>query len=102
MSEKFSSLVLYPALVDGLSKNEQEALKQVVEGMESVEPAQVIGALSKRISPSEMSWLASMVPEDQKYHYYALAKQIAAVDGLSQAEKTALQELSVALKIACD
>jgi hypothetical protein len=31
-----------------------------------------------------------------------LAKQIAAVNGLSQAMKNALQELSVALKIACD
>ena len=102
MSEKFLSLVLYPALADGLSKNEQETLKQIIGGMEGVEPAQVIDAISKRISASEMSWLASMVPDDQKYHYYSLAKQIAAVDGLSQPEKTALQELSVALKIACD
>ena len=43
-----------------------------------------------------------MVPDDQKYHYYSLAKQIASVDGLSQPEKMALQELAMALKIACD
>jgi uncharacterized protein (DUF697 family) len=102
MSEKFLSLVLYPALADGLSKVEKEALKGIVEGMEGVEPAQVIDAISQRISASEMSGLASMVPDDQKYHYYSLAKQIAAVDGLSQPEKIALQELATALKIACD
>jgi uncharacterized protein (DUF697 family) len=102
MSEKYLSLVLYPALADGLSKGEQEALKGIVEGMEGVEPAQVIDAISQRISASEMSRLAGMVPDDQKYHYYALAKQIATVDPLTQAEKIALQELSIALKIACD
>jgi uncharacterized protein (DUF697 family) len=102
LSEKFLSLVLYPALADGLSKGEQKAFKRIVAGMEGVEPAQVIDAISQRISASEMSWLASMVPNDQKYHYYSLAKEIAAVDGLSQTEKIALQELSVALKIACD
>ena len=102
MSEKFLSLVLYPALADGLSKGEQEALKGIVEGMEGVEPAQIIDAISQRISASEMTRLASLVPDEEKYHYYSLAKQIAAVDGLSQSEKVALQELSTALKIACD
>ena len=34
MSEKYLSLVLYPALADGLSKGEQEALKGMLEGME--------------------------------------------------------------------
>jgi uncharacterized protein (DUF697 family) len=102
MAEKFLSLVLYPALADGLSKNEKEALKEVVAGMEGVEPAQVIDAISQRISFSEMSGLASQVPNDQKYHYYSMAKQVAAVDGLTQAEKIALQELTDALKIACD
>jgi hypothetical protein len=102
MAEKFLSLILCPALADGLSKAEQEALKAIVEGMDGVEPTQVIDAISQRISTSEMSRLASMVPDDQKYHYYSLAKQIAAVNGLSQAEKNALQELSVALKIACN
>ena len=56
----------------------------------------------REISASEMSRLASQVPDDQKYQYYSLAKQIAAVDGLSQPEKIALQELSTALEIACD
>jgi uncharacterized protein (DUF697 family) len=102
MAEKFLSLVLYPALADGLSKNEKEALKEVVACMEGVEPAQVIDAISQRISFSEMSGLASQVPNDQKYHYYSMAKQVAAVDGLTQAEKIALQELTDALKIACD
>lgn len=102
MSEKFLSLVLYPALADGLSKSEQEAVKGMVEGMAGVEPAQVIDAISQRISASEMSRLASMVPDDQKYHYFSLAKQIAAVGGLSQPEKIALQEMATALKIACD
>lgn len=102
MSEKFLGLVLYPALADGLSKGEQEALKGIVEGMEGVESAQVIDAISQRISAPEMSRLASMVPNDQKYHYYSQAKQIAAVGGLSQPEKIALQELATALKIACD
>ncbi|MHB9075751.1 MAG: YcjF family protein [Desulfobaccales bacterium] len=102
MSEKFLGLVLYPALADGLSKDEQEALKGIVEGMEGVESAQVIDAISQRISALEMSRLASMVPNDQKYHYYSQAKQIATVGGLSQPEKIALQELATALKIACD
>ncbi len=102
MAEKFLSLVLYPALADGLSKNEKEALKEVVVGMEGVEPAQVIDSISQRISFSEMSRLASQVPNDQKYQYYSMAKQIAAVDGLTQAEKIALQELTAAMKIACD
>jgi hypothetical protein len=70
--------------------------------MEGVDPAEVIDAISQRISFSEMSGLASQVPNDQKYQYYSLAKQIAAVDGLTQAEKIALQELTDALKIACD
>jgi uncharacterized protein (DUF697 family) len=102
VSEKFLGLVLYPALADGLSKGEQDALKGIVEGMEGVDPAQIIDAVSQRISASEMSALAGQVPDDQKYHYYSLAKQIAAVDGLNQLEKIALQELSTALKIACD
>jgi uncharacterized protein (DUF697 family) len=102
MAEKFLSLVLYPALADGLSKNEKEALKEVVAGMEGVEPAQIIDAISQRISFSEMSGLASQVPNYQKYQYYSMAKQIAAVDGLTQAEKIALQKLTTALKIACD
>lgn len=102
MREKFLALVLYPALADGLSKSEQEALHGIVEGMEGVGPGQVIGAISQRISASEMSGLASQVPDDQRYHYYSLAKQISAVDGLSQPEKIALQELAMALKIACD
>lgn len=102
MSERFLSLVLYPALADGLSKGEQEALTGILGAMEGVEPAQVIDAISQRISATEMSWLASQVPNDQKYHYYSLAKQIAAVDGLNQPEKIALQELATALKIACD
>jgi hypothetical protein len=102
MAEKYLSLVLYPALADGLSKNEKEALKEVVAGMDGVEPAQVIDAISQRISFSEMSGLASQVPDDQKYLYYSMAKQIAAVDGLTHAEKIALQELTTALKIACD
>ena len=102
MAEKFLALVLYPALADGLTKGEQEVLKQVVEGMEGVEPAQIIDGISKRVSASEMYWLASMVPNDQKYHYYSLAKQIAAVDRLTAPEKIALQELSAALKIAAD
>ena len=58
MSEKFLSLVLYPALADGLSKGEQEALKGIVEGMDGIEPAQIIDAISQRISVSEMSGLA--------------------------------------------
>jgi uncharacterized protein (DUF697 family) len=102
VSEKFLSLVLYPALADGLSKSEQEALKGIVEGMEGIDPAQIIDAISQRISTSEMSRLANQIPDNQKYHYYSLAKQIAAVDGLNQLEKIALQELSTALKIACD
>lgn len=102
MSEKFLALVLYPALADGITTSEQEALKGIIEGMAGVEPAQVIDAISQRISAAEMSWLARQVPNDQKYHYYSLAKEIAAIDGLSQPEKIALQELSTALKIACD
>lgn len=102
MSEKFLALVLYPALADGLTTSEQEVLKGIIEGMAGVEPAQVIDAISQRISAAEMSWLARQVPNDQKYHYYSLAKEIAAIDGLSQPEKIALQELSTALKIACD
>jgi uncharacterized protein (DUF697 family) len=102
MAGKFLSLVLYPALADGLSKNEKEVLKEVVAGMEGVEPGQVIDAISQRISFSEMSRLASQVPNDQKYQYYSMAKQIAAVDVLTQGEKIALQELTTALKIACD
>jgi len=102
MSEKFLALVLYPALADGITTSEQEALKGIIEGMAGVEPAQVIDAISQRLSAAEMSWLARQVPNDQKYHYYSLAKEIAAIDGLSQPEKIALQELSTALKIACD
>jgi uncharacterized protein (DUF697 family) len=102
MAEKFLGLVLYPALADGLTKSEQEALKQVIEGMEGVDPAQIIDGMSKRVSASGMSELAIQVPDDQKYHYYALAKQIAAVNGLTTAEKIALQELSSALKITYD
>jgi len=102
MTEQLLFLVLYPALADGLSRVEQEALKGIVEGMEGVEPAQVTDAISQRISAFEMCQLASMVPNDQKYHYFSLAKQVAAVGGLSQPEKIALQELSTALKIACD
>jgi uncharacterized protein (DUF697 family) len=102
MSDKFLTLVLYPALADGLSRSEQEAFKGIVEGMQGVDPAQVIDAISQRISSSDMSLLANQVPDDQKYYYFALAKQLASVDGLSPAEKVALQELSAALKIACD
>ena len=65
--EKFLTLVLYPALADGLSKGEPETLKGIVEGMEGVEPAQIIDAISQRISASEIAGLASMVPDDQKY-----------------------------------
>jgi hypothetical protein len=54
------------------------------------------------VIPTEMSELAGQVPDAQKYHYYALAKQIAAADGLTTAEKIALQELSGALKITYD
>jgi uncharacterized protein (DUF697 family) len=102
MNDKFLSLVLYPALADGLSKNQNDVLKKMIASLEGIEPAQVLDALSQRISFPEMSRLASQVHIDQKYHYFSLAKQIAAVDGLSQPEKTALQEFSVALKIACD
>jgi hypothetical protein len=102
MAEKFLALVLYPALADGLTNGEQETLEQVIKGMEEVNPAQIIDGISKRISTSEMSELAGQVPDAQKYHYYALAKQIAAADGLTTAEKIALQELSGALKITYD
>jgi uncharacterized protein (DUF697 family) len=102
MSEKFMPLVLYPALADGLSPGEKEALKQIVQGMEGVEPAEVIEAVSQRISASAMSEIASQVPDDQKYHYYSLAKQVASVDGLTIPEKAALQELATALQITPD
>jgi hypothetical protein len=64
MTENFLSLVLYPALADGLSKAEQEAFKAIVEGMDGVEPTQLIDAISQRTSTSEMGRLASMVPDD--------------------------------------
>jgi uncharacterized protein (DUF697 family) len=102
MAEKFLGLVLYPALADGLSKNEQETLKGVVEGMEGVELSQVIDAMSKRISAAEMAGLADQVPDEQRDHYYSLAKQIATVDGISKPEKIALQELATALHITSD
>jgi hypothetical protein len=65
MTEKFLSLVLYPPLADGLSKAEQEAFKAIVEGMDGVEPTQVIDARPQRASASEMCRLTSMVPDDQ-------------------------------------
>ncbi len=102
MNKKFLSLVLYPALADALSKGEQEAFKGIIQGIEGLGPDQVTDAISLRISDSEMSRLASLVPDGQKYHYFSLAKQVAAVDGLTQPEKIALQELATALKIACD
>jgi hypothetical protein len=70
--------------------------------MDGVEPTQVNDTIPQSTSASEMCRLASMVPDDQNIITCALAKQIAAINGLSQAEKNALQELSVALKIACD
>jgi hypothetical protein len=35
MSDNFLTLVLYPALADGMSRSEQEALKGIVECMGS-------------------------------------------------------------------
>jgi uncharacterized protein (DUF697 family) len=102
MGEKFLALVLYPALADGLSQGEQQTLKEVIEGMEGVEPGAVIEAMSRRFSADEMAELADQVPEDQKNHYYSLAKQIATVEGLSKPEKIALKELAAALKITGD
>ena len=102
MSEKFLALVLYPALADGLSQGEQQTLKEVINGMEGVEPAEVIDVMSRRISADEMAELADQVADDQKYHYYSLAKQIATVEGLSKPEKIALKELATALKVTGD
>jgi len=102
MSEKFLALVLYPALADGLSTGEQQTLKEVVEGMAGVEPAEVIDVMSRRISAEEMAVLAGQVADDQKQHYYSLAKQIASAEGLSNPEKIALKELAAALNITGD
>jgi uncharacterized protein (DUF697 family) len=102
MGDKFLALVLYPALADGLSKDEQEALKHLIEGMGDVDPSQLIEVLLQRVTRRQMSDLASQVPEDQKTHYYSLAYQIASVNGLSKSEKAALQELAAALKIPED
>jgi hypothetical protein len=57
--------------------------------MHGVEPGQVIDAISQRISSSDLSLLAGQVPDDQKYYYFALPKQLASVDGLSPVEKIA-------------
>ena len=102
MAEKFLALVLYPALADGLSTREQQTLKEVIEGMEEVEPAEVIEVMSQRISAEEMAVLADQVADDQKQHYYSLAKQIASAEGLSIPEKLALKELAAALNITGD
>jgi uncharacterized protein (DUF697 family) len=102
MSEKFLALVLYPALADGLSQGEQQILKEVIDGMEGVEPAEVIDVMSRRISADDMAKLAEQVPDDQKEHYYSLAKQIATVEGLSKPEKMALKELAAALQVTGD
>jgi uncharacterized protein (DUF697 family) len=99
MTDKFLALILYPALADGLSRDEQEELKKVVEGMEGIEPARMIDALSQRITYSEMLEYANQVPDEYRQYYYSLAKQIALVDGLTTSEKTALKELAEALKI---
>jgi uncharacterized protein (DUF697 family) len=99
MNDKFLALILYPALADGLSKDEQAALKKIIAGMEGLDPAQVIDALSQKLTYSEMVAYANQVPEEYQQYYYSLAKQIASVDGLTPAEETALRELAVALKI---
>jgi uncharacterized protein (DUF697 family) len=99
MGDKFLALILYPALADGLSKDEREALKKIIEGMEGIEPAQVIDALSQRITYSEMVEYANQVADEYKQYYYTLAKQIASVNGLTIPEKTALNELAGALKV---
>ncbi len=103
MGDKFLALVLYPALADGLSQDEREALKNLIEGMgDDVEPSQLIEVLLKRVTRREMSELASQVSEDHKNHYYSLAYQIASVNGFSKSERIALQELAAALKIPND
>jgi hypothetical protein len=74
ITENFLSLVLYPALADGLSKGEKEVFKAIVEGMDGVEPTQVNDTIPQSTSASEMCRLASMVPDDQNIITCALAK----------------------------
>lgn len=66
MKEKFLSLILYPALADGLSKKEREELKTFIKGMERVNQDELIDALSQRLSLQEMQELASLVPQEEK------------------------------------
>ncbi|MGA1868228.1 MAG: YcjF family protein [bacterium] len=99
MKEKFLSLILYPALADGLTKKEQEELKMLIKGMENINHDELIDAITQRLSLQELQKLASLVPEKEKEQCFSLAKKIASIEGLSKQEAEALEELREALNI---
>ncbi|MGA1826427.1 MAG: YcjF family protein [bacterium] len=99
MNEKFLSLILYPALADGLTKKEQDELKTLIKGMENINPDELIDAISQRLTLEEVQKLASLVPKEEKARCFSLAKKIAEIEGLSKQEEDALEELREALNI---
>ncbi len=100
MDERLWSLILYPALADGLTEGQRKILLATGAGRREMDSESFLTAVTSRPSLAVMQNLAAQIPGNQKETFYAVAEQIATEGGLSDPEALALQELQRALGLA--
>lgn len=102
MTDTMWNVVLYPALADGLSETQREFLTILSKKIDGLNHDKFQHALSHRVTLEDIQESAAQIPQDERNYLYFLAKQIAAIDGLSEPEKRALIEIQSIIGVEKD